>query len=350
MTVDEPVVRDEASVSDSTAQSTESPSGPIASVPDRELLAVLRREALRHGLPAPMRIRERLPWIYQSTAAAEILECVLAGGAEWRVLWKHDLSLARDPGDSRCGVAYETQVYEHILAPGGYGPPRFLGAKQDDATGEDWLFEEFVATGIRLSDFPLDVARTAAGWLGQFHRTFELSPIVPRATFLRLFDGAWYRGWVERAAAVIEREGRLTPRIAAVLDGTCERLPELLEAPTTLIHGEFYPQNILVDRATIRPVDWESAAVAAGEVDLATLTEGWSSTDEAALVDRYRATRWPGSAPGGLDDRYQVARAYSACRRLGDRDRWTVEADRYLGQLVDAAARLGLAEPAGRSA
>jgi hypothetical protein len=325
-------------------------SRPTAPVPDHALLAVLRREALRRGLPAPMRIRERLPWIYQSTAAAEILECVLASGAEWRVLWKHGVSAARDPADSRRGVAYETQVYEHILAPGGYGPPRFLGAAQDSATDEDWLFAEFVSAGVRLSAFPLEVARSAAGWLGQFHRAFEHSPIAPRATFLRRYDEAWYRDWVVRAAAVLERDGRRTPDLDAVIDGCRDRLPRLLETPTTLIHGEFYPDNILVDRAAIRPVDWESAAVAAGEIDLATLTEGWSSADEAVLVDRYRATRWEGREPGGFEERYQAARAYSACRRLGDRVGWTAEADRYLAQLLDAAARLGPAEPTGRSA
>ena len=95
------------------------------SVSDDVLLVNLRGEALRHRLPAPAHIRRRLASTYQSTASAEILECVLADGAEWPVLWKHAVTRQADPLDTRSGLAYETQVYEHILAPDGHGQPRF---------------------------------------------------------------------------------------------------------------------------------------------------------------------------------------------------------------------------------
>ncbi len=321
-------------------------SGALATVPDQALLVILRREAMRHGLPAPMRIREHLPWEYHGTATAELLECVLASGAEWRVLWKRGLAGPRDPHDPRGGVTYETQLYEHILGPGGYGPPKFLGATHDPTTGEDWLFEEFLPGAIRLTEFPVDIARSAAGWLGQFHRAFERSPVAPASAFVRRYDTDWYIGWVEAAMAVIGQAGRQTPEIEAVANGLRYHLPRMLEGPRTLIHGEFYPRNILVDRVAIRPVDWESAAMAAGEVDLATLTEGWAADVETVLVDRYRAARWLSKPPPGFEERYQAARAYSACRRLGDRTEWSPEADRYLEQLLDAATRLGLADAA----
>ena len=68
------------------------------------------------------------------------------------------------------------------------------------------------------------------------------------------------------------------------------------------------------------------------------------------LVDRYRATRWADTPPDGFEERYQAARAYSACRRLDDEEGWTPEADRYLEQLIDAAGRLGVATPNGSPA
>ena len=138
--------------------------------------------------------------------------------------------------------------------------------------------------------------------------------------------------------------------LLALYAGATPHKPAVLEGPTTLIHGEFYPNNILVDRTAIRPVDWESAAMAAGEVDLATLTEGWATDDEGVLVDRYRTARWLTKAPPGFEERYQAARAYSACRRLSDFSEWTPDADRYLDQLLDAATRLGLADMASRPA
>ena len=42
-----------------------------------------------------------------------------------------------------------------------------------------------------------------------------------------------------------------------------------------MIHGEYYPHNILFQSGVVRPVDWETAALAPGEIDLATLCEGW---------------------------------------------------------------------------
>jgi len=48
----------------------------------------------------------------------------------------------------------------------------------------------------------------------------------------------------------------------------------LLTSPPTLIHGEFYAKTVLVRRGKLFMVDWESAAIGPGEVDLAALTEG----------------------------------------------------------------------------
>ncbi len=329
------------------ADTAASSSPPVS---DDALLVILEGEALRHRLPVPAHIRRRLASTYQSTASAEILECVLADGAEWPVLWKHAVRRQGDPLDTRSGLAYEAQVYARILAADGHGQPRFLGAVHDAATGEDWLFEEFIPAGVRLSEFPLDVAGSAAGWLGQFHRDFERSPIVATGSFLRRYDETWYRGWVDRTRQLIERAGRRTPELDTLIEDCRERLPRLLEAPLTLIHGEFYPDNVIIDGTAVRPVDWESAAVAVGEIDLATLTEGWPAADEAVLVDRYRATRWAGTPPDAFEERYQAARAYSACRRLADEEGWTPEADRYLEQLIDAAGRLGVATPNGSPA
>ena len=143
------------------------PADWLPPVADHVLLGIMRREALKHGLPAPMRIYRRSGWMVQNSAAsAELLECVLASGASWWVLWKREPSPAPDGDGCPTGVAYETRVYEHILAPGGHGPPRFLGGSHNAATGEDWLFVEFLQGAVRLPGFPIDVAGSAASWLG----------------------------------------------------------------------------------------------------------------------------------------------------------------------------------------
>ena len=86
-------------------------------------------------------------------------------------------------------------------------------------------------------------------------------------------------------------------RLAGLATTFEERASELTSAPQTIIHGEYYPKNILVREGEIFPVDWESAAVAAGEIDLASLTEGWPEEDKRVCQAEYCAARWPNGAP-----------------------------------------------------
>ena len=92
----------------------------------------------------------------------------------------------------------------------------------------------------------------------------------------------------------------------------------LLGSPTTVIHGEFYPSNVLRVGDAIRPVDWESAAVGAGEIDLASLVEGWPEKLARECVENYRGIRWPQGAPASFERVLDAARVYLALRWLGD--------------------------------
>ena len=172
------------------------------------------------------------------------LPAVRAGGSCGSV----EPSPAPDGDGCPTGVAYETRVYEHILAPGGHGPPRFLGGSHNAATGEDWLFVEFLQGAVRLPGLPIDVAGSAASWLGLFHRSFERSPIMPASSFVRRYDEAWYRDRVDRALASVGAAGRESRDVDAIADSLRRDLAGLLEAPTTLIHGDFWTQNILIAR------------------------------------------------------------------------------------------------------
>jgi hypothetical protein len=95
-------------------------------------------------------------------------------------------------------------------------------------------------------------------------------------------------------------------------------------------------------------VDWESAAIAAGAIDLAALTEGqhWP----VALVRRceraYRIARWPDGAPSGFARALDAARVYLHFRWLGERPDWTIREKNLprFDQLHEAATRLCLIE------
>jgi thiamine kinase-like enzyme len=116
-----------------------------------------------------------------------------------------------------------------------------------------------------------------------------------------------------------------------------------LAAPT-VIHGEFYPANILMQGESVCPVDWESAAVAAGEIDLATVTEDWPDEYVEECNRVYCQARWPDGAPAAFERTLLAAQLYLWFRWLGDEQEVTTCAgvEWCLERIRTVAERLGL--------
>ena len=112
-------------------------------------------------------------------------------------------------------------------------------------------------------------------------------------------------------------------------------------APPTVIHGEYYPQNILYRDGKIHPIDWESTAIAAGEIDLASLIEGWTEEIVRQCQIQYQQARWPAGAPGEFDRTLCTAQLYLHFRWLSDLPETTTNGWRF-EQLHSAGKRLGL--------
>jgi aminoglycoside phosphotransferase (APT) family kinase protein len=133
-------------------------------------------------------------------------------------------------------------------------------------------------------------------------------------------DRAYYRRWLERARDFSRAPGQQAPRAAAV-EWLGERHESVVEAllalPKTVIHGEFYASNVLVDAESapprVAPVDWELAARGPGLTDLAALVSGgWGGDDRDTIVAAYA------SAAGEVPPRdLDVARLQLAIQWLG---------------------------------
>src|SRR5262249_755370 len=106
------------------------------------------------------------------------------------------------------------------------------------------------------------------------------------------------------------------------LNSFLQRAPEMLEAlargPACVIHGEFTPHNLLVRGDSIYPVDWEAAAIGAGEIDIASLTDGWPTEIAESCEREYAVVRWPQGAPPEFAERLALARLYWGLRWLGN--------------------------------
>ena len=325
---------------------------------DRALVGALSRSVARRRSGARISAIRREP---------------CAWGSSW---WLEDVTLELDDGDTVDLVLKETGravdggrsgtkpgrvsdprrelwVYRSLLAPLGMGTPEPWAAVDGGRDGPWWLVLE------RVDGSPLDQVgagaawRAAAAWLGRFHARVGSGP--PQRGPLVRHDVALHEGWLRRALERAAEEGArarlealrgLRPAHAAAVE-------EALAAPPGVLHGEFYPSNVMVQVrsgvAVIRPLDWEMAGWGPQLLDLAALVAGrWSDEERAGMVLSYRdAVLAAGASCAPLDlflRRLAACRLLLAVQWLGwtrgwtaprtHRNDWLGEATRCAGELA----------------
>jgi hypothetical protein len=253
-----------------------------------------------------------------STFPVEVVSCQLPYGKNLRVFCKYEAGRSHAGNGHRGGVSYEADVYETALRPSECSVPFFFGCHRDQLTGDTWLFiENLDLKSIRGMHSPACEAalREAARWAGCFH--VELSERAKTCSKIKRYDAGYYQGFVNRVIEFSKGRRRRYPWLTSVCGRADEFISQLLSVPPTIIHGEFYPGNILYGEARLCPVDWESAAIAPGELDLASLTEGWPPELTGEWEREYATERWPEGAPVEFQRTLAAARLYWAFRWLG---------------------------------
>ena len=294
--------------------------------------------------PGRVVVLSRQPNVYTSTSLSEIIRCELPDGRELELFCKYGAPRAGDSYGHQGGVPYEVLVYRHVLDPLKSSVPTFFGAYIDAPGGRTWLVIEHVAGSLRMSRTADPLAMPhAARWIGEFHRRHEDRTADDEMSFLTRYDFAFYEGWARRTERFAASLRSRYPWLSSLCEGFPQLIPALMAAPSTIIHGECYPENILVRDGAVYPVDWESAAIAAGEIDLASLTERWSKEVAEQCELAYRSARWPQGFPHYDADRtLAIAQLYLHLRWLGDRpertiarnSRWRFAALRSLGEQI----------------
>lgn len=231
----------------------------------------------------------------------------------------------------------EAWCYEHVLRPLDLGTPRWFGTEPRHR----WLLLEDV-TGAH----PLDETDDRPSWDAAMDWLADLHGSARRPDgdhpLLELDAAGAERSWV---AAV---EGAPWERVCGVVAARAafERAVEILaEAPRVVVHGEWFPSNVLVTPRSRRlaVVDWELAGVGPAAVDLASMTAGWPEERARELVERYRrAAGLDGGGAAALRRQWAAARVVGAVHRLADeRGRTPLERDHdWWDELGGAAAHL----------
>ena len=277
-----------------------------------------------------------------STMTNEVVSCRLSDGTELRVLCKYGPGNAHPGFGHRRGLENEIRIYREHLSRLALSTPHFWGSQFDAASGEHWLAIEYVPGGLTLTRGPQpETLIAAAGWLADFHAR-SLALMVDRSSsdFIE-YDAPYFEGWGVRMREFAEPLVQSYPWLEQLCDGYALLVPRMLLLPQTLIHGEYTPQNVLLRNGApvsskametasfpggvpLAPVDWESAAISFGEIDLAFLLDGkWSEELQKTCIAEYTRRRFGTGAPEDFDDRYRMAQLYSHLRWLGDRSAWT---------------------------
>lgn len=293
------------------------------------------RAGLAEALGRPVTTVVRRPWPYTSSLPME--ELVVDGGAP--LLFK-DLTPRARASRPAFLVDPVREVEAYRTLPAALDAPACLGAVVD--AERIWLFLERV-DGIPLWQATrIEAWEATARWAARMHAAPP--PAAAQRAHLLRHDAAHLRRWVDRAAA-------LAP--GGTLDGARPAaeaaIARLGRWPVRLIHGELYPSNVLVQgdprgpAPRIRPVDWETAGLGPGVLDLAALLAGdWTADDRARLTRAYRDALGD-ALPEGFAEAVDAARLLVALQWLGWSASWSPPAEHrhdWAADVRELAARI----------
>ena len=295
---------------------------PTQEFPDLERLTAGLSAVFHHEVSANRNVRvlDRKPNPEGSTFPTEIVTCSIDGrGSRLRLFVKYGTrefdSLYRHRGD----ISYEAKVYRNILQPLRISTPTFYGVYRDEITRVPWLVIEYLEGSRGHWSRNPEAMISAAIWIGKFHAINEKRLLSPGLKFLHRYDRKYYMGWARRANRLFGNLQTRFPWLPTVCEEFGTLLPILLERATlTVIHGEYYSPNTLYQDGICSPVDWQSAAIAAGEVDLASLTHSRPRQLVQKCEREYCESRWPKGAPDDFEEILEAARVYMNLRWLGD--------------------------------
>ncbi len=285
------------------------------------LAAVLTRVLSRNGLAnGDLTVVNRKPNPYNSTFPTEIVTCHNGPGRSIpRLFVKYRTGGFDGVFGHRRDISYEARVYREVLQPLHVSTPAFYGLYKDDESGAEGLIIEYLPRGspASWSRDPQAMTRSAR-WIGRFHAANEKRVHDARLQFLRRYNAEYYRGWARRTNLLFGQLNSRFPWIPPICTSFQHLIPRLLRAPETIIHGEYFGSNVVYQNGTSRPVDWQSTAIAAGEIDLAALTHSWPKKVVQKCEREYARARWSGRAPDGFEETLELARVYMNLRWLGD--------------------------------
>jgi aminoglycoside phosphotransferase (APT) family kinase protein len=317
-----------------------------------QLCAVLSRALERRRSRGRIVDIGRTPCPYGSSWWLEEITLELSDKSRIALVFKNLVREAKGSATHQVKPAFVTDptrepwVYQNVLIDATPGPPTLWAAVTDFAAGRHWLFIERVDGAPLAHVGDTDAWRAAAEWLGRFHATAPVRRAV-RGPLLR-HNQEYHRRWLARALCALQDNAETSgaardmardklARLRALASAHERAIEQALttERSRSLIHGEFYPSNVLIEQSgasfVVHPVDWEMAALGPPLLDLAALMSGrWSLDDRIAMAMAYcEGARSAGARARMLGDlllEVAACRLLLAVQWLGWAAEWTAPA------------------------
>jgi hypothetical protein len=261
---------------------------------------------------------------------------------ELRFVVKQNVSRRRFDEPWRWGLDYEIAVYQQVLPEVTTGLVKILAYWTDPASGlSTMVMEQFVnAYRLPLSWNPEKSLVEVAQWMGKFHQAFELPNLVAsQREILQVHSPVFIRRWFDQRRPLLEEAGSAYPPLLDLVRNAEPIIATLTETPQCVIHGDFSPNNVIVDEpGKFAVIDWESAAVGCGAVDLASLTLGWPDDVFEDCLSVYAEARWGGPVAADFMKSFYAGRIYHGVRsgRPGLEDLQREKGQRRLRYLAEA--------------
>ncbi|MBI1176476.1 phosphotransferase [bacterium] len=338
-------------------------------IPREELDTALRSVISEHFARSVRLIdwRRRLSR-YSSSCPIENLQVSVRPGGELRMVLKDSSpgSLMSTARKVRPHAIYdpmrEIEIYRTTLRDLNLGTATCYGAICSDENGRYWLLLERVDGPLLWQVGAARMWAEAARWLARMHGRFDVERQTEsnsRLAHLPRYNRTYLSMWRERANEFMGGDNAPgTPlqrrRFGKLMDRYDRVIETLLHLPFSLIHGEFYPSNVVVGRgkhgARICPIDWELAAVGPGALDLAALVSGeWSDDERAVMIKAYfDVACHHGNAISNLSEMKETVdfcRLHIAVQLLGWAVDWSppkLHARNWLADALRIGGRIGL--------
>ncbi|MDQ3683651.1 MAG: hypothetical protein M3352_11380 [Bacteroidota bacterium] len=289
-------------------------------VPDNELLKEHLSKVFLKDNPAltELNILYRNEAEHNGTFYAEIITCKFKDGQDIKVRCKYMTGDENNQeGRHRGGVIYEARAYEYLFQQSQLSIAHYYGHFLIESTNVYGLVLQYIEGAMNLNQAPYpEGLEKASYWIGFAHSFFENK----NTHLINKYNQDYYKNWATNVLNISSGLKGSHPWLCDIATFFIGNIQHLVNVDQTLVHGEYYPNNILYKNVAVYPVDWESAAFGAGEIDLASLTEGYGERDIERVVKIYTDVRWPGChmhANNQFVQRLNVARLYFHMRWIG---------------------------------